>query len=442
MAQRIIILFLERIAILSLCIISVFLSGCTTKTAPQDPEIISMQTIDRNGFSETVSSKDRLKSYSKVDFFSPQPYQKVLRVYPRDFQGQSVSRITSYHPNGHVWQYLEVAEGRAHGAYKEWYANGQLKIEASVMEGLAEVSDTAQASWLFDNVSKVWDEQGRLIAEFIYEKGVLEGNSTYYHPNGAIAKLLPYKDNEMHGVARTYSPISDVVESIPFQKGKKEGIALGKAADGSWAFSECYDQGHLIEAHVHSTLWEMLPKVEHGEGFQVCFKENKLDMIVEIHQGIPIGSVRQFNEDGSLHSLYHIKEGVKQGEEIVFYPSKRVKDPLELPPQKKLSFFWYDDSIQGKVKTWYENGVLESEREMSQNKKHGLCLAYYEDGLLMLTEEYDRDKLIKGTYFKRKEKKPISHVEQGSGIATLHYSDGRFKQKISYDQGWPKTDDN
>ncbi len=417
-----------------------FLTSCSTKSAPRDPDIISMQTIDRNGFSETVSSKDRLKNYSKVDFLAPQPYQKVLRVYPRDDQGQSVSRITSYHPNGHVWQYLEVAEGRAHGAYKEWYANGQLKIEAYVMEGLAEVSDTAQASWLFDKVSRVWDEQGRLMAEFFYEKGVLEGNSIYYHFNGSIAKVLPYKDNEIDGIATTFSIAGEVLEAVPFQKGKKEGRATGRAADGLCSYSETYTQGHLMEAIYQSNRWELLPKVENGEGFQLCFKDNALDTIVEIHQGIPLGEVRVFNEDGSMKSLYHIKEGVKEGEEIVFYPSKPSTNPLDLPSQKKLSFFWQDDSIQGKVKSWYKNGILESEREMSKNKKHGLCLAYYDNGNLMLSEDYDLDKLIQGTYFHRKEKKPISRVEQGSGLATLHYPDGRFKQKIPYEQGWPKTD--
>jgi antitoxin component YwqK of YwqJK toxin-antitoxin module len=419
-------------------LLSVLLFGCSQKTDTKNPEIISMQTIDRNGFSETISSKDRLKGFAKVNFLSPQPYQKVLRVYPRNDQGQSISRITSYHPNGHIWQYLEITEGRAHGVYQEWYANSQLKIEAHVMEGLAEVSDSAQGSWLFDKTSKVWDEQGRLIAEFFYEKGVLQGNSVHYHPNGQAAKLFPYANNELDGLVSIFSTSGELLELIPFQKGVKEGCASGKATDGSWTYSESYSQGNLLEATYHSIFWNPLPKVEKGEGYQLIFKENQLDKIIEIHEGMPIGTVRQLHPDGSLHSLYHItKEGMKEGEEILFYPSKRLNDLLELPPQKKLSFFWHDDSIQGKVRSWYENGILESEKEMSQNRKQGPSLAYYEDGKLMLSEEYDRDKLINGTYFKRKEKKPVSRVEQGSGIATIHFPDGRFKKKISYEKGLP-----
>lgn len=430
MAQRIL------IKIIIPCLF--LLAACANKTN-QDTQILSIQTIDRNGFSETISSKDRLKNYANIDFSSPQPYQKVLRVFPRNGQGQSLSKITTYHPNGHLWQYLEVVEGRAHGVFREWHANGKLKIEAFVMEGLADVSEPAQASWLFNGPSKVWDEQEHLVAEFYYDKGVLQGETKYYHDNGTLAKSVPFEQNEIHGVVSVYTPSGSLFESIPYQKGLKEGPAQGKAADGSWQYSENYHQDLLQEASYSSTAWKSLPKVVDGEGYQVCFQDDRLDQIIEIHQGKPLGYIRSFDKDGAVISLYACKDGVKEGEEIIFYPSQRDNDPLIIPTQRKLSLFWHEEQIQGKVKTWYENGVLESEREMNQNKRHGLCLAYYQDGGLMLSEEYENDKLLKGMYFKRSEKNPVSRIEQGSGIATLHDADGRFKQKITYEHGWPTT---
>ena len=92
------------------------------------------------------------------------------------------------------------------------------------------------------------------------------------------------------------------------------------------------------------------------------------------------------------------------------------------------------------MRSWYENGVLESEREVNGNKRHGTAAAYYDNGSLMLMEEYDNDKLVKGAYYQFKDKKPISRIEDGTGLATLHYADGRFKQKISYERGHPKID--
>jgi antitoxin component YwqK of YwqJK toxin-antitoxin module len=416
------------------------LSGCSQKTASnQEPEIVSMQTIDRNGFSETISSKDRLKTFSKVDFLSPQPYQKVLRVYPRNNHGQSHSRITSYHPNGHTWQYLEVVEGRAHGAYKEWHSNGRLKIEAIVIEGLADVNEAAQASWLFEGLSKVYNEDGSLAAEFSYQKGVLQGDSKYYYPNGQIAKLLPYDENEIHGAAQFFSHTGELLESIPYEKGVKNGNAHGKSSDGSWSYEEYYSQGKLLEASYSYLKWENLPRVEKGEGHQLCFADDYLDSVIEIHEGLPQGCIRQFTKNGFLESIYHIKDGLKEGEEVIFFQTKPLA-PLVLPKEKKLSIYWHEDAIQGKVKSWYENGVLESEREMNKNKRHGLATAYYEDGSLMLMEEYDNDKLLKGSYYQKKDKKPVSRIEEGKGTATIHFSDGRFKQKIYYEGGQPKID--
>lgn len=417
---------------------SLLLGSCATKTVQEHPEMLSMQTIDRNGFSETISSKDRLKRFSNSDFLSEQPYQKVLRVYPRDPSGQSHAYITSYHANGHPWQYLEVVEGRAHGVYKEWHPNNQLKIEAFVIEGLADVNEAAQTSWLFEGLSKVYNEEGCLAAEFSYEKGLLQGESIYYHPNGQIARKLFYKQNELEGSVEIFSNSGELLESTSYQRGEKHGYSKGKSADGSWSFEETYHEGKLLNSSYTHAILTNLPHVENGEGFQLCFKKDFPEFIVEIHEGIPSGLVRIFKNLGVLESLYHLKNGQKDGEEIVFYPT-RLNSLLEIPKDKKLSLIWHADAIQGKVKTWYENGVLESEREMNDNKKHGLATGYYQDGNLMLVEEYDSEKLLKGSYYPRKEKRAISRVTEGEGIATLYYPDGKFKQKVSYEHGLPKA---
>src|SRR4029079_14760136 len=130
--------------------------------------VVSMQLIDRNGFAETISNKERINTYKEVDFLQPQPYQKVLRVFARNAGGQSSSKITSYHENGQIWQYLEVINGRAHGFYREWFANGKMHIEAYLIEGLADIHDLAQKSWVFYGMSRVWDEQGNVVAHIQY----------------------------------------------------------------------------------------------------------------------------------------------------------------------------------------------------------------------------------------------------------------------------------
>jgi hypothetical protein len=54
---------------------------------------MSMQLVDRNGFAETISTKDRIEKYTKTNFLDPQPFQKVLRVYGKTMRGKQ------FHPN-------------------------------------------------------------------------------------------------------------------------------------------------------------------------------------------------------------------------------------------------------------------------------------------------------------------------------------------------------
>ena len=90
--------------------------------------------------------------------------------------------------------------------------------------------------------------------------------------------------------------------------------------------------------------------------------------------------------------------------------------------------------------TQYESGTLESQREMHDNKKHGLFFAWFQEGDLMLMEEYENDLLIKGSYYKKWEKKPISKIENGSGLATIFDKEGKFLKKITYEKGLPQKE--
>lgn len=181
--------FKRSFVMCSLCLL--LLPGCFSNDVGPD-KIASINIIDRNGMSETISKKERLDAYQKTDFNSPQPYQKVLRVYGRDEEGSIRSCITSYHPNGEIKQSLEAVNNRAFGSYNEWYPNGQIKIISHVIGGTADLNTQAEESWLFEGINQAWNEDGNLIAEISYVKGELSGESKYYHPNGGVWKISPF----------------------------------------------------------------------------------------------------------------------------------------------------------------------------------------------------------------------------------------------------------
>jgi antitoxin component YwqK of YwqJK toxin-antitoxin module len=414
-----------------LCLVS-----CTShRMQDQSHVLTNIQCVDRNGLSETISNAQRLRGFRAMDFFSSQPYKKVLRVYGRNSQGQSPTKITTYHDNGQIWQYLEAMNGRAHGKYQEWHQNGQLKIEAFVIEGIADLRDNAALSWVFDGVSKVWDEYGCLVAEITYEKGALHTPSTYYFPNGQVQKTIPFHEGKIDGVFFAYDVAGNAMEEVYYTKGKKNGIAIAYWNAKEICSMEEYAQDFLVQGVYFDSLGNQCAEVVKGNGDRAEFVDGKLAILTEYKEGIPEGNVRRYRIDGTMHSCYATKDGKKEGVEWEYYPTK-----VDMQPIPKLFLHWHDDKLQGIVKTWYSDGVQESQWEMQENKRQGYAFAWYKNGELMFSEEYANDLLVEGMYYKRGESTPISRIEKGSGRATLFNAEGALLHQVEYEKGKPSID--
>lgn len=414
-----------------LCL-TLFLGGCVPKET-YTPCLTSINIIDREGLSETICNEDRLKRYENVDFMASQPYQKVLRVYNRGPDGSVIAYITSYHPNGQLKQYLEVKNGRALGTYREWYDNGVLKIQAHVIGGSPDVTPSATKSWLFDGITRAWNDNGNLAAEIPYVKGSLQGISIYYHPNGNIWKKIPYDKNEVNGTMEIFLEDGQLFQTVNYLIGQREGVSIRYWSPEKAASKERYIEGKLITGIYCDLNGNLVCNIDDGKGFRAIFGKDSVAELQEFRNGILEGQIKVFGKNNRIFRIYNVKNGIKHGEELEYYEySINGNDP-----QPKLLVNWYDGKIQGIVKTWYDNGVQESQREMSKNMKNGLATAWYKDGNLMFIEEYDQNKLRRGEYFKRGDKMPLSVVVEGKGTATLFDSEGNFLRRLSYLNGTP-----
>lgn len=426
-----------------LCFLLTFictLSGCASRNQSfytLEPTLTSINIIDRNGLTETINNQERLEQYSLVNFLQPQPYQKVLRIYSRDAEGNIPACITSYHPNGYPSKYLEVVNSRACGEFKEWYPNGVLKVCAHVMEGSADIVDGSEKSWIFDECNQAWNEHGMLEASIFYCKGKLEGTSLYYHCNGKVWKSVPYVQNNIHGTMEIYFSDGTLLQSSCYCNGLKEGKTIRYWNKDLIAAEEEYCEGLLYTGRYYNLSGECIAQVDEGNGIRAAFGKDAVTELQEYHYGMIEGEIKQLDKYGRVTSLYHAKNGCKHGEEIYYFDAVRLQQTL-IP---KLSIMWYEGSIQGIVKTWYDNGTQESQREISQNKKNGHSTAWYRDGSLMMIEEYEQDKLIRGEYYSKGEKFPVSTIDDGKGTVSLFNSDGSFIRKIEYKKGKPCIDE-
>lgn len=398
--------------------------------ASNSETMVAIQIQDRNGLTETISSSEKLENYTQTNFLGSQPYKKVLRLYRN--HGKSQSKLTTYHPNGALWQYLEAEELRAYGAYREWHSNGQQRIEATVIGGPAELTPAAQKEWLFDGVCQVWNDQGRLVASLPYRHGVLEGRSLQYYSTGALQKEQTYVSNHLEGVSIEYYPNGEIRSKTCYKKGLLDGVSQGFFSTNAMAWEERYKEDLLISGMYYDFNGETISDVKDGNGFRAIFDEDHLSHLVQFQQGYAQGGVKQFSPKGELLSTFTIKNGKKTGVETTYFRSSECESNTPLP---KLSVNWHDSSIHGTVKTWYNNGQLQSQRDFCHNKKMGPSLSWYRDGSLMLVEEYDNDKLVKGQYYKKNALDSISSVIHGNGIATLYDENGVFLRKTIYSKG-------
>lgn len=409
-----------------------FLQSCTAnKSRFGITELKTITLIDRNGITETINNSERIKQYQGVNFLRSQPYEKVLRIHRRTKEGRIPAYIHSYHENGQPKQYLEVIDSRAYGSYTEWHSNGNCRVRACVVGGEADLSEQAEKSWIFDGHSSAWDEEGCLVADIPYKNGVQEGTAHYYHKNGVVWRKVPFEKGTPHGEAEVYLDNGQLFQRISWNLGTLDGQAEKYWPLSTLAAEELYESNALVEGKYYDQAGKLICQIRDGNGCKALFGKCEVAEIHEFRNGNPEGAVKVFGTDKKLIRRYYVKNDQKHGEEIEYYELPHLR---HLP---KLFVTWHEGKIQGIAKTWYDNGVQESSREISNNAKNGVSTAWYRDGNLMLIEEYAHDKLQKGEYYRRGEKRPISKIENGNGTATLFDSEGNFNRKVYYENAEP-----
>ncbi len=397
-------------------------SGCVRSTqAP--PVLSSLNLEDRNGMTQTIGSKERLKNYANIDFQKPQPYQKVLRVYTSRPDGAIPAVVTSYYPSGQIKQSLSVLSGRAYGPYCEWHENGALKIEAYLVGGSPQLGGASERSWIFHGPCKAFSEIGKLIGSMTYERGFLQGEAVYGSSEGIILKKMFYEKGLLKGPAYYYYPNGCLEQIITYLQGLRQGPLEYYRADKTLIAKEYYEEGRILSA----TYTNIFIKAGVDASFGLRYsEEGSRFRTEEIRLGKVEGEVREYEDRILVHSFY-LKKGLKEGSEF-FWNSQGISI-LEIP--------YREGNIQGEVVTYYPNGELQSRREMSSNKKNGSLYAWYLDGQLMIAEEYDQDLLLKGSYYKKGSGFPVSVVINGEGIATIFDDGGQLDRRISYKEGKP-----
>lgn len=413
--------------------------GC--KSVSLEPSLQLIHLVDQQEMVETISNDKRLRELQKRDFTTPQPYKKVLRSFQKDAANRQKGVISSYYPNGQLMQWLETSDGRALGLYREWHANGQIKISAQLVGGIPDLSPQAQESWLFDNECRAWSASGQLLAKIFYCRGQRAGLEKRFWPSGTLREELPYQGGVLEGICRQFDENGYLSQITSYSQGIPNGRCIRYWSNTTLASAEFMKSGQLLRGRYWSPDGQLVGNVQHGRGERVVFAQMRICERHSIVDGEQRGRSEFFDLDGHLVRIAHFLRGEKEGREVLFHaPAAKecIEQNQERNLSRKLEMTWRDGKLEGPVRTWFANGQLRSSHQRLQNRREGICTCYYPSGQVMLMEHYRLDRLLAGRYFALGTCAPHSTVAKGQGIATLFDDMGNLTNQITYRNGWPQ----
>ena len=128
-------------------------------------------------------------------------------------------------------------------------------------------------SWVFDGPSRVYDEEGRLKAEFPYQKGLLVGQAVYYHPNGKIATIAPYKNNGLDGELLSYNEQGNLIVKALYKRGEREWAQRRVLGEPNTPLnSRPIKEGKILHGSYFSPEGILISSIEKGTGIKSIFE--------------------------------------------------------------------------------------------------------------------------------------------------------------------------
>ncbi|MCI4666738.1 MAG: toxin-antitoxin system YwqK family antitoxin [Bacteroidia bacterium] len=97
---------------------------------------------------------------------------------------------------------------------------------------------------LFAQTEKVYDENGMLRSVTpINKKGVFNGTSLHFYPDGAKEKEIPYKNGLVHGTQKEFFKKGQIRSISTFEKGKQVGLYQVFFPNGQHKMKQDWEEG-------------------------------------------------------------------------------------------------------------------------------------------------------------------------------------------------------
>jgi antitoxin component YwqK of YwqJK toxin-antitoxin module len=223
-------------------------------------------------------------------------------------------------PNGLVGEYLEVKNGKPHGAYREFYDDGTVRRAVFYRSGKVSAD-----FWPTGQVKRKEFKRG--------PHRVIE----WYYPSGKLQKrYVRDKDGYASEPIRVFHENGQLAEELHTVEGDKRGPWLKFFPDGSPKLRAEHKRDEELVVH---DAWDDDGRqvVKGGTGtfrvdardidyeYDVYFEDSGWSEERELRGGVPHGKATTY-DDGVLSAVSHYVNGRKDGEETTYYDNGRIQD--------------------------------------------------------------------------------------------------------------------
>jgi antitoxin component YwqK of YwqJK toxin-antitoxin module len=363
-----------------------------------------------------------------------------------------LQKVVQYYENGQKHIAYSLLNGKKHGNYKRWSAEGELTTRIEYDHGLY---SGPYIFYLNGNVYKlitykVVEKEHRLIS-------IKEGKYELYYNNGELQEKGEYENDEKHGKWRTYYEDGSLKTKEEYEFGVKTGTYKFYDNKGVLRVNENYTvvpygeklvskkHGKCKRYYENGVLWVA---EEYKEGKKIndditYFKNGALYLLRSYDdEGNIFGLQQKFNEDGSVLYSYNI---------IATSPKYQYDGAYILSHnngQVRINGNYKNGLRHGKWVEYYENGNIVFSMVFKNDMFTENLLKFFITGDTMLYEPYKqfslngRDTVLKhGVYreFRMRGDSSTYLVSKGNynkgkknGVFRSWYSNGQLAELATY----------
>lgn len=342
-----------------------------------------------------------------------------------------------------VYYEYPIKDGKANGAYKEYYPNHTVSKTMTLVNGYSQGEE------------KSYYYNGQLSAVATYTNDSYQGPFTTYFTTGEVETTGFYTDGKFNGEHKTFFPSGVIREQSQYDAGDLEGSYLVYDRDGNLLSDFIYKKGYLKEYTFFNKKGVVLVSEKRKSG-ELYYKDydTSRTLIAEGVYDVKGGKKGEWsffntygvlkekgifneNETNGTYTLYYpsgaqqdvsnYKEGVLEGYEAIYYPFGQIK-----------SQSYYSKGLrEGRMISYYPNGMIQTENYYHKGNLNGDQRYYDVNGKLAASVLFDFGITVSETVYK-KDGTVLEKIDKRSStrdFITYHYDNGKVLSNSSFKYG-------